>query len=85
MKAIHPLQWKKNAPEATHLSVNITFDDLETVCRIYWALRSSNGGLVESGHSEINGAAYSAWNGANDYVWQFVATELGISLSSENV
>ena len=80
MKAIQSIHLKRNAPNATLITVQIIFDNLNNMCNTYWVLLSEDKIQIDSGNLTIKDDDYTNWDGNNDYPYQFVANELGVTI-----
>jgi len=82
MKNITPIHWKRNSPDVTQLSIQLVYDNLSTTCTTFWQVKTNEGISIDQGNITITGDDYLNWDGSNNFVYQFVADQLGIELIS---
>lgn len=63
----------------TRLYVQISNDNLNTQCTLYWELRDRFGVLHDRGNGLIVGEDYATWDGNNQFPFEFEADILGLS------
>ena len=92
MKKIEAVQIWKNGEqlEATLLNAIIVNDNLETACTFYYQLMTGGQGTeampisvgqsVAEGNISLSGEDYLAWNGSNDYAYDYIAEKLNLTL-----
>jgi hypothetical protein len=70
---IQPFKAKFNdSTNVTHLSVQITGDNLKNWCGLKWAVMDSMQRVSVEGYAVINGADYANWTGSNLYPFVFI-------------
>lgn len=63
---IVPFKVKYNhETEATHITLKIVDDNLQSKCLFYYSLIDGNNTVLDSGNIEMTGDAYSSWDGSN--------------------
>jgi uncharacterized protein YhfF len=92
MKKIEPVTIWKNGEqlEANLLNAYIINDNLSTTCSFYYSLNTSGEGteamplilgqVVAEGNLTMDGENYLAWNGSNDYAFDYIAEKLNLTL-----
>ena len=92
MKQIEPVQVWKNGEqlEASLLNAIIVNDNLESACTFYYQLLTGGDGTesmpisvgqsVAEGNISLSGEDYLAWNGSNDYAFEYIAEKLNLTL-----
>jgi len=92
MKKIEPVQAWKNGEqlEANLLNAIIINDNLQSSCSFYYSLCASGEGTeamplvigqaVAEGNLTMDGEQYLAWNGSNDYAFDYIAEKLNLTL-----
>jgi hypothetical protein len=95
MKRIEPITAWKNGEqlEANLLNAYIINDNLQSSCSFYYSLNTSGEGTeamplimgqaVAEGNLTMDGANYLAWNGSNDYAFNYIAEKLNLTLINE--
>jgi hypothetical protein len=95
MKKIEPITAWKNGEqlEANLLNAYIINDNLATSCSFYYSLNTSGEGTeamplimgqaVAEGNLTMDGENYLAWNGSNDYAFDYIAEKLNLTLINE--
>jgi hypothetical protein len=95
MKSISPVTiWKNGeSQEANLLNAIIINDNLQTSCSFYYQLCSSGEGTesmpliihqtLAEGNLTMDGENYLAWNGSNDYAFDYIAEKLNLTLINE--
>jgi hypothetical protein len=95
MKPIEPVTAWKNGEqlEANLLNAYIINDNLATSCSFYYSLNTSGEGTeamplimgqaVAEGNLTMDGENYLAWNGSNDYAFDYIAEKLNLTLIKE--
>lgn len=82
MKQIQPVVFPLNLGTATILNCNGQ-DNFSTSVTIYYQLLSENNQLLQAGSLNMTGFDYEAYNTSldgNEYIYQWTATELGVTL-----
>ena len=85
------LVWKNGEQlDASLLNAIIVNDNLETACTFYYQLLTGGDGTeampisvgqsVAEGNISLNGEDYLAWNGSNDYAYEYIAEKLNLTL-----
>ena len=92
MRKIESVQIWKNGEqlEASLLNAIIVNDNLETACTFYYQLMTGGQGTesmpisvgqsVAEGNISLSGEDYLAWNGSNDYAYEYIAEKLNLTL-----
>jgi hypothetical protein len=92
MKRIEPITAWKNGEqlEANLLNAYIINDNLATSCSFYYSLNTSGEGTeamplimgqaLAEGNLTMDGEQYLAWNGSNDYAFEYIAEKLNLTL-----
>ena len=92
MKQIEPVTAWKNGEqlEASLLNAIIVNDNLESSCTFYYQLLTGGDGTeampislgqsVAEGNISLSGEDYLAWNGSNDYAFEYIAEKLNLTL-----
>jgi hypothetical protein len=95
MKLIEPVTiWKNGeSQEANLLNAYIINDNLATSCSFFYQLCSSGEGTeamplvvgqtLAEGNLTMDGENYLAWNGSNDYAFDYIAEKLNLTLINE--
>jgi hypothetical protein len=68
---------------ATHLQVQGTSVTLNESASFYWQLLTEEGHQVANGNLGISGEQYTSWGADDDYIYQIVASDLNLTLVSE--
>ena len=82
MKQIQPVVFPLNLGTATLLNCNGQ-DNFSTSVTIYYQLLSESNQLLQAGSLNMTGFDYEAYNTSpdgNEYIYQWTATELGVTL-----
>ena len=82
MKQIQPVVFPLNLGTATQLSC-VGSDNFSTSVTIYYQLLSAENQTLQSGNLSLSGADYEAYNTStdgNEYIYQWTATQLGVTL-----
>ena len=82
MKQIQPVVFPLNLGTATILNC-VGSDNFSTSVTIYYQLLSAENQTLQSGNLSLSGADYEAYNTSpdgNEYIYQWTATELGVTL-----
>ena len=82
MKQIQPVVFPLNLGTATILNC-VGSDNFSTSVTIYYQLLSENNQQLQAGNLSLSGADYEAYNTStdgNEYIYQWTATELGVTL-----
>lgn len=92
MKQIEPVTiWKNGeSQKANLLNAVIINDNLATSCSFYYQLCASGEGTeamplvigqtLAEGNLTMDGENYLAWDGANDYAFDYIAQKLNLTL-----
>ena len=85
MKKIESIDiWQNGTTKtATHLQVQGTHVNLGESASFYWQLITEEGHQVANGNLGISGDEYKAWGADDDYIYQIVASDLNLTLVSE--
>ncbi len=85
MKKIQSIDiWQNGTTKtATQLYVQGTSVNLGESASFYWQLLTEEKHQVASGNLGISGEAYTAWGADDDYIYQIVASDLNLTLVSE--
>jgi hypothetical protein len=95
MRKIEPITAWKNGEqlEANLLNAYIINDNLQSSCSFYYSLNTSGEGTeamplimgqaVAEGNLTMEGENYLAWNGSNDYAFDYIAEKLNLTLINE--
>ena len=95
MRKIEPITAWKNGEqlEANLLNAYIINDNLQSSCSFYYSLNTSGEGTeampfimgqaVAEGNLTMDGEQYLAWNGSNDYAFDYIAEKLNLTLINE--
>ena len=90
MKKIEPVTiWKGGeSQEANLLNAYIINDNLQSSCSFYYSLNASGEGTEEmplvvgaslaEGNITMSGEEYLAWDGDNDYAFNYIADKLNL-------
>ena len=82
MKQIQPVVFPLNLGTATILNC-VGSDNFSTSVTIYNQLLSETNQQLQAGNLSLSGADYEAYNTStdgNEYIYQWTATELGVTL-----
>ena len=82
MKQIQPVVFPLNLGTATILNC-VGSDNFSTSVTIYYQLLSEENQTLQAGNLSLSGADYEAYNTSpdgNEYIYQWTATELGVTL-----
>ena len=82
MKQIQPVVFPLNLGTATILNC-VGSDNFSTSVTIYYQLLSENNQQLQAGNLSLSGFDYEAYNTSpdgNEYIYQWTATELGVTL-----
>jgi hypothetical protein len=82
MKQIQPVVFPLNLGTATILNC-VGSDNFSTSVTIYYQLLSETNQLLQAGNLSLSGFDYEAYNTSpdgNEYIYQWTATELGVTL-----
>ena len=82
MKQIQPVVFPLNLGTATILNC-VGSDNFSTSVTIYYQLLSESNQQLQAGNLSLSGADYEAYNTStdgNEYIYQWTATELGVTL-----
>ena len=82
MKQIQPVVFPLNLGTATILNC-VGSDNFSTSVTIYYQLLSETNQQLQAGNLSLSGADYEAYNTSTDgheYIYQWTATELGVTL-----
>lgn len=82
MKQIQPVVFPLNLGTATILNC-VGSDNFSTSVTIYYQLLSESNQQLQSGNLTLEGFNYEAYNTSpdgNEYIYQWTATELGVTL-----
>jgi hypothetical protein len=82
MKQIQPVVFPLNLGTATILNC-VGSDNFSTSVTIYYQLLSENNQQLQSGNLSLSGFDYEAYNTSpdgNEYIYQWTATALGVTL-----
>ena len=82
MKQIQPVVFPLNLGTATQLSC-VGQDNFSTSVTIYYQLLSAENQSLQAGNLSLSGFDYEAYNispDGNEYIYQWTATELGVTL-----
>jgi hypothetical protein len=83
MKQIQPVVFPLNLGTATILNCNNGIDNLSTSININYQLLSETNQQLQVGSLNMTGFDYEAYNTStdgNEYIYQWTATELGVTL-----
>jgi len=86
MKQISPLQIWKNGQQLTAsvLDAIIINDNLSTSCTFYWMLKEDLddevGQTLADGNTTITGEEYEGWDGSNDYAFNYIASQINVTI-----
>jgi hypothetical protein len=95
MRKIEPITAWKNGEqlEANLLNAYIVNDNLQSSCSFKYSLNTSGEGTevmpliigqaVAEGNLTMDGENYLAWNGSNDYAFDYIAEKLNLTLINE--
>ena len=80
MKKIEPIQiWQNGTTKtATQLQVQGTSVTLGSSASFYWQLLTEEGHQVANGNLGISGEQYTAWGADDNYIYEYVATNLSL-------
>jgi hypothetical protein len=82
MKQIQPVVFPLNLGTATILNC-VGSDNFSTSVTIYYQLLSESNQQLQAGNLSLSGFDYEAYNTSpdgNEYIYQWTATELGVTL-----
>jgi len=82
MKQIQPVAFPLNLGTATILNC-VGSDNFSTIVTIYYQLLSAQSKILQAGNLSLSGFDYEAYNTStdgNEYIYQWTATELGVTL-----
>ena len=82
MKQIQPVVFPLNLGTATILNC-VGSDNFSTSVTIYYQLLSENNQQLQAGNLTMSGFDYAAYNtstDSNEYIYQWTATQLGVTL-----
>ena len=82
MKEIQPVVFPLNLGTATILNC-VGSDNFSTSVTIYYQLLSETNHQLQAGNLSLSGFDYEAYNTSpdgNEYIYQWTATELGVTL-----
>ena len=82
MKQIQPVVFPLNLGTATILNC-VGSDNFSTSVTIYYQLLSEENQTLQAGNLSLSGADYEAYKTSpdgNEYIYQWTATELGVTL-----
>ena len=82
MKQIQPVVFPLNLGTATILNC-VGSDNFSTSVTIYYQLLSETNQQLQTGNLSLSGADYEAYNTSpdgNEYIYQWTATQLGVTL-----
>lgn len=82
MKQIQPVVFPLNLGTATILNCTGQ-DNFNTIISIYYQLLNESNQILQSGNLSMTGFDYEAYNTSpdgNEYIYQWTATELGVTL-----
>ena len=82
MKQIQPVVFPLNLGTATILNC-VGSDNFSTSVTIYYQLLSETNQQLQTGNLSLSGFDYEAYNTSpdgNEYIYQWTATELGVTL-----
>ena len=82
MKQIQPVVFPLNLGTATILNC-VGSDNFSTSVTIYYQLLSETSQQLQAGNLSLSGFDYEAYNTSpdgNEYIYQWTATELGVTL-----
>ena len=82
MKQIQPVVFPLNLGTATILNC-VGSDNFSTSVTIYYQLLSETNQQLQAGNLSLSGADYEAYNTSpdgNEYIYQWTATELSVTL-----
>ncbi len=82
MKQIQPVVFPLNLGTATKLNCTGN-DDFSTSVTIFYQLLSENSQQLQAGNLSLSGFDYEAYNTStdgNEYIYQWTATQLGVTL-----
>lgn len=65
---------------ASRLGIIITSDNLVSSATVSWSLLDSNGGVKYSGTVIISGSQYTSWNRNYNSLFNFTASQVGVTL-----
>jgi hypothetical protein len=82
MKEIQPVIIWVNGNNLTAIwfQLHINYDNLIDTAVFYYALKDQDFNIVTQGNITMSGADYLAWNGSNDYAWNWAAKTLNLTL-----
>jgi hypothetical protein len=84
MKNISPVSIWKNGQSLTAsiLDAIIINDNLSTSCTFYWMLKEDGeaGQVLADGNTTMTGEHYDGWDGNNDYAFEYIATQINVTI-----
>lgn len=83
MKKIQALNgfWFNGAfTAALYFKTYLIYDNLDNTAKFYYEFLNENQIMLVSGNFDIDGDAYTDWDGSNSYVWDFAVNKFGIIL-----
>lgn len=80
MKQIQPIIIWVNGVDQTaiYFLLHINYDNLQDTAVFYYCLKDQSEAIVTQGNITMTGADYLAWNGSNDYAWNWAAKTLNL-------
>lgn len=75
---ITPIEWVKNIPLATTLSIQGN-DNFKDKCEVQWFLKDKKDNPVYSGWYKIEGEEYQKWDVSNEYPLNAVISFLNLT------
>ena len=82
MKQIQPVIFPLNIGTATQINC-VGSDNFSTIVTIYYQLLNADSKQLQDGSLSLSGFDYEAYNTStdgNEYIYQWTATELGVTL-----
>jgi hypothetical protein len=91
MKNISPVSIWKNGQSLTAsiLDAIIINDNLSSSCTFYWMLKEADsvvdeqtieGQVLADGNTTMSGDDYDGWDGNNDYAFEYIATQINVTI-----
>jgi hypothetical protein len=87
MKQISPIQIWKNGQSLTAsiLDAIIINDNLSSSCTFYWMLKEADqeeqaGQTLADGNTTMSGEDYDNWDGNNDYAFEYIASQINVTI-----
>jgi len=65
---------------AEQFYLHVNFDNLIDQAIFYFSLNDIIGNRLTEGNITMSGQDYLAWNGSNDYAWEWAAKTLGLTI-----